>query len=174
MTEAAPKDSRAEADLDRLRELFDAHYLSMLRLATLLLNDSESAKETVQDAYVKLHGRRLDFDDAARTESYLRSTVLNLARSQLRRRGIARRHGVFARDDARSAEEGAVLRLDQEQVLRAVDCLPRRQRECLVLRYYLDLSETEIAGTLGISSGSVKKHASRGLAALARTLEGMR
>jgi RNA polymerase sigma-70 factor (sigma-E family) len=166
--------TRAAAGPDRLRELFDAHYVPMLRLATLLLDDGESAKETVQDAYVRMHGRRLDFDDPARAASYLRSTVLNLARSQLRRRGVAHRHRQPAPDDARSAEEGAVLRLDQEQILRAVNNLPRRQRECLVLRYYLDLSENEIATTMGVSPGSVKKHASRGLAVLARTLEGLR
>jgi RNA polymerase sigma factor (sigma-70 family) len=60
---------------------------------------------------------------------------------------------------------------DQQDVLDAMRSLPRRQRECLVLRYYLDLSESEIASTLGISNGSVKSHASRGLAALAKRLE---
>jgi RNA polymerase sigma factor (sigma-70 family) len=70
-----------------------------------------------------------------------------------------------------SAEEHVVLMDDQQDVLDAMRALPRRQRECLVLRYYLDLSEAEIASTLGISNGSVKSHASRGLAALARRLE---
>ncbi len=64
-----------------------------------------------------------------------------------------------------------VLLDDQQEVLEAMRSLPRRQRECLVLRYYLDLSESEIASTLGISNGSVKSHASRGLAALAKHLE---
>ena len=70
-----------------------------------------------------------------------------------------------------SAEERVVLLDDQQDVLDAMRTLPRRQRECLVLRYYLELSENEIAATLGISNGSVKSHSSRGLAALARRLE---
>ena len=70
-----------------------------------------------------------------------------------------------------SPEEHALLRDDHQEVLDALRTLPRRQRECLVLRYYLDLSEAEIASTLGISNGSVKSHSSRGLAAVPRHLE---
>jgi RNA polymerase sigma factor (sigma-70 family) len=70
-----------------------------------------------------------------------------------------------------SPEEHALLVDDHREVLDALRTLPRRQRECLVLRYYLDLSESEIASTLGISNGSVKSHSSRGLAAVARHLE---
>jgi RNA polymerase sigma factor (sigma-70 family) len=103
--------------------------------------------------------------------TYLRATVMNLARSRMRRRLVARRRVEPAVRPAMSAEEHTLLLADQQEVLDAVRALPRRQRECLVLRYYLDLSETEIASTLGISNGSVKSHSSRGLAALAQRLE---
>ena len=103
--------------------------------------------------------------------TYLRATVMNLARSRMRRRLVARRRVEPTVRPAMSAEEHVVLLDDQQEVLDAVRSLPRRQRECLVLRYYLDLSEAEIASTLGISNGSVKSHSHRGLAALAQRLE---
>jgi RNA polymerase sigma factor (sigma-70 family) len=103
--------------------------------------------------------------------TYLRATVMNLARSRMRRRLVARRRVEPVSAVSASPEEHAVLLSDQQDVLDAVRALPRRQRECIVLRYYLDLSEAEIASTLGISAGSVKSHSHRGLAALARRLE---
>ena len=154
--------------------LFDAHYAALLRLATLLLDDRSAAEEVVQDAYLRLHGRPLDFGDPARAAAYMRSTVLNLARSRLRRRRLARTHVRIARDDVTSAEDAAVLRADQRHVLDALRSLSPRQRECLVLRYYLDLSEAEIAEALNVSPGSVKTHTSRGMAALATRLEALR
>jgi RNA polymerase sigma-70 factor (sigma-E family) len=160
-------------NLDPLARLFDAHYATMLRLATLLLDDIGTAEEVVQDAYVRLHGRSLDFDDNERAGSYLRSTVLNLARSRLRRRRLARSHLRATREVAASPEDVVLVRADQQEVLNALRSLSPRQRECLVLRYYLDLSEAEIAATLAISAGSVKTHTARGMAALADRLEGL-
>lgn len=103
--------------------------------------------------------------------AYLRATVLNLARSGLRRQLVARRHAPTPERDAAAAEDAVMLREEHREVLAALRSLPRRQRECLALRYYLDLPEAEIAGTLGISTGSVKSHTHRGLAALASKLE---
>ena len=101
-----------------------------------------------------------------------------LLRLTTRIRAVARAKGVFLYDDdGRDYLDGSGGAMTVSighavpEVLDAMRTLPRRQRECLVLRYYLDLSETEIASTLGISNGSVKSHASRGLAALARRLE---
>lgn len=154
-----------------LRILFEEHYRPMVRLACVLVDDRSVGEEIVQEAFVRVHGawhRIRDFDAAP---GYLRATVLNLARSRLRRRLVARKHEPARAVDATSAEEGAVLREDQREVLDALRSLPTRQRECLALRYYQDMSEAEIAQTLGISAGSVKTHTSRGLAALAATLE---
>jgi RNA polymerase sigma factor (sigma-70 family) len=102
----------------------------------------------------------------------VRSAVLNGCRSVLRRRAVARRVGAAHRDEspAKSAENEIILSEDRQQVLAALARLPRRRREVLVLRYYLGLSEAEIAAVPGISPGTVKSTAARGLAALARDL----
>ena len=102
--------------------------------------------------------------------AYLRSMVMNGARSRMRRRMVRRRVAPEAPAPVDSAESGALERLRNDALIDAVRSLPRRQSEVLTLRYYLDLSEAEIAESLGISRGSVKTHASRGLAALQRTL----
>lgn len=151
--------------------LYMAHYRSLVRLATLLVDDLGSAEEIVQDAYVKMHGawRRIREPQAA--VGYLRTTVLNLARSRLRHRQVVRRHLQPALPDEPSAEYGALARLEHDRVVAALRTLPTRQRECLVLRYYGDLSEAQIAEVMEISTGAVKSHASRGMAALRATLE---
>ena len=124
----------------------------------------------VQDAYVKMHGawRRIREPEAA--IGYLRTTVVNLARSRLRRRQVAQRHAPKPMPDAPSAEHGALEQLERDRLVGALRRLPTRQRECLVLRYYGDLSEAQIAETMGISTGAVKSHASRGMAALRAAL----
>jgi RNA polymerase sigma-70 factor (sigma-E family) len=152
--------------------LYVAHYRSLVRLAALLVDDLDTAEEVVQDAYVKMHGswRRIREPQAA--VGYLRTTVLNLARSRLRHRQVVRRHLQPAAPDEPSAEHGALTRLEHDRVVAALRTLPSRQRECLVLRYYGDLSEAQIADAMGISTGAVKSHASRGMAALRAILEG--
>ena len=152
--------------------LYTAHYRSLVRLAALLLDDVGASEEVVQDAYVKMHGawRRIREPEAA--VGYLRTTVLNLARSRLRHRQVVQRHPPKPSPDAPSAEYGALNRLERDRVVAALRTLPTRQRECLVLRYYGDLSEAQIAEAMGISRGAVKSHASRGMAALRTVLEG--
>ena len=165
--EGRAEPSRSERDLV-LAEIHREHYPGLVRMACLLLDDRGAGEEVVQEAFVRVYQAWPHVDQPLR---YLRTTVMNLARSRMRRRLVARRRVEPASAPAMSAEEHLVLLDDQQEVLDAMRALPRRQRECLVLRYYLDLSETEIASTLGISNGSVKSHASRGLAALARHLE---
>lgn len=156
-----------------LHDLYVAHYRSLVRLAWLLLGDRGSAEDAAQDAFVQLHRSWDRLRDPSAAPAYLRSTVVNLARSRLRRRLVARRHAPVPFPNAASAEEGAAGREDEREVLAVLRALPRRQRECLALRYYLDLSEAEIAATLGISTGSVKSHSHRGMAALASKLEAL-
>jgi RNA polymerase sigma-70 factor (sigma-E family) len=153
---------------DVLAALHQEHYPSLVRLACLLLDERGAGEEVVQEAFVRVHG---SWPRVHEPLTYLRATVLNLARSRMRRRLVARRRVAPVDGPSPSPEEHAVLLSDQQDVIDAVRALPRRQRECIVLRYYLDLSEADIASTLGISAGSVKSHSHRGLAALARRLE---
>ena len=160
----------AVADDAWLSGLYRDHYRSLVRLAYLLLGDRPLSEEVVQEAFVRVHLARRRIRDGDRALPYLRSAVLNGARSQLRRLDVRRRARVDGSPDAASAESGALAREDSRRVVAALRALPVRQRECLALRYYLDLSEAEIAEALGISAGSVKTHAHRGMATLAATL----
>jgi RNA polymerase sigma factor, sigma-70 family/RNA polymerase sigma-70 factor, sigma-E family len=156
-----------ELDADQaLTALYTAHYRRLVRIAALLLDDIGVSEEVVQDAYVKMHGAWHRIRDPQSAEAYLRITVTNLARSRMRRRQVAQKHAPKPMPDAPSAEHGAMESLDRDRVIEALRCLPPRQRECLVLRYYADLSEAQIAETMKISPGAVKSHASRGMAAL--------
>jgi RNA polymerase sigma-70 factor (sigma-E family) len=157
-----------------LVRLYDGHYAELVRLAVLLVRDRETAEDVVQDAFVQMCRRWDRIEDPANAVGYLRTSVLNGARSALRRRGVARRHEPAGPDVAPAADVGALDRAQRDVVLGALQRLPRRQREVLVLRHYLDLPEGEIASLLGISRGSVKTHASRGAAALRAALEDQR
>jgi RNA polymerase sigma-70 factor (sigma-E family) len=159
---------RAVADLE---SVYRDEYRSLVRLASLLIDDVGTCEEIVQDAFVRVWGRGPTLREPARLPAYLRSAVLNGARSQVRRRVVRRRHLASAPDPAPAAETTALAGDPTHEVLLALRGLPERQREVLVLRYYLDLSESDIATTLGISPGSVKTHAHRGLATLAQRLE---
>ncbi|MGI8870120.1 MAG: SigE family RNA polymerase sigma factor [Mycobacteriales bacterium] len=165
--------SEGTADADAaLTELYLAHYQKLVRIAAMLLDDISVSEEVVQDAYVKMHGAWSRIRDEQAAEAYLRTAVVNLARSRMRRRLVARKHAPKPMPDEPSAEYGALQQLERDRVVAALSELPRRQRECLVLRYYADLSEAQIATAMGISPGSVKSHASRGMATLRARLGG--
>jgi RNA polymerase sigma-70 factor (sigma-E family) len=152
-------------------ELYAAHYRRLVRLSVLLVRDVETAEEVVQDSFVAMHGRWRTLRDPEKALAYLRQTVVNRSRSLLRRRGVEARHTPPAVRPHHGADEDALVSERRRVVLDALRELPDRQREVLALRYYLDLSEAEIASTLGISRGAVKSHASRGSAALRQLLE---
>ena len=157
---------------EALSDLYRAHYRPLVRLAALLLGDVPTAEEVVQDAFVQMHRSWDRVDDPSKRPAYLRSIVMNGARSRSRRRTAGRRLELAgAAATSASAETSALAHDERRQMLDALRALPDRQRDCLVLRYYLDLSEAEIAATLGISTGSVKTHTHRGIAALERVLE---
>jgi RNA polymerase sigma-70 factor (sigma-E family) len=146
--------------------LYRAERLKMVRLAAFLVNDLALAEDVVQDAFAALHARWNDLCGTPYIVPYLRRTVVNRSRSALRRRRTARRHLWPDLDSAPGADHD-VLKADEHARLRqALTRLPRRQREVLVLRYWGNLSEAEIAHTLGVSTGTVKSSASRGLDAL--------
>ena len=156
---------------EALTELYTAHYARLVRLAALLLHDHDGAEEVVQDAFVAMHGTWRRLRDPEAGLAYLRRAVVNRSRSALRRRRTAEKYAPRPLDDTASAEHNALSRLEHDDLLVALRRLPRRQREVLVLRYYLDLTEIDIATTLGITRGSVKTHTSRGMAALRTALE---
>jgi RNA polymerase sigma-70 factor (sigma-E family) len=151
--------------------LFRDHYAQLVKLASLLVDDRESAEEVVQEAFLRLfrHWDRLERIDAA--PAYLRTSVVNISRSSLRRRAVRRRQPFGPLDPEPAADLHVIARQADDEVFAAISALPRRQRECMVLRYYLDLSDSEIAETLGVSLGAVKSYVHRALDALASTLE---
>jgi len=156
-----------------LEELYDEHYVRLVRLAVLLLGDVGRAEEVVQDSFVAIYKRMLRMgsaDFASNTPAYLRQTVVNRSRSVLRHLKVVSQHPSEATPDGPGADHDLLSGVRRREVIDAMARLPRRQREVLALRYYLDLSEREIAETLEISTGAVKSHASRGAAALRRTM----
>lgn len=156
---------------EAVTHLYAAHYRSLVRLSALLLRDVGAAEEIVQDSFVSMHGAWRRLRDPDRALAYLRQSVVNRSRSALRRRSVEAKHAPAPAPDMASAEHGALVALEHASVLEALRSLPARQQEVLVLRYFVDLSEADIADTLGISRGAVKSHASRGMATLRSTLE---
>ena len=172
--DATTPDHEVEVDLgSQLRTLYDQHYRSLVRMAAFYLDDVWTCEECVQDAFVKLlTGRRVT---SPGTEgAYLRSVVLNGARSQLRKRKVRREKKPLADGPMPSPEPAALDMVIREDVLAAIRTLPAKQADVVVLRYYLDLSEAEIAAILGMAKGTVKSHAHRGLKRLAELLEDVR
>ena len=169
--EAAPAWSSLR-DLEReacVSALFDRHHGELLKLA-VLLGAAGDAEDVVAEAFCELYRRwpRLRDPDAA--PAYLRSVVCNQVRMRLRHLQVVRRHPDPPATAIGSAEQQAVLKEDQREVVEALRALPDRQRQALVLRYWLDLREAEVAAAMGISCGAVKAHTSRGMAALTRRL----
>ncbi|MCL8013872.1 MULTISPECIES: SigE family RNA polymerase sigma factor [Streptomyces] len=161
----------AGTTVDHLTETYRAHYRSLLGLAALLLDDTASCEDVVQEAFIRVHSARKRVRDPEKTLAYLRQTVVNLSRSALRRRILGLKLLSKPMPDMASAEEGAYDQLERDSLIRAMKGLQRRQREVLVLRYFADMTEAQVAETLGISLGSVKAYGSRGIAALRVAME---
>ena len=153
-----------------LADLYAGHYTRLVRLGVLLLRDQALAEDVVQDSFVAVHRswRRIDVGTAP---AYLARTVVNRCRSAQRHRTVVARHRPEPLADGAPADAAVLAAEKRHAVLDALADLPTRQREVLVLRYFLDQSEREIATALGISQGAVKSHASRGAAALRTLLE---
>ncbi|MFF8291372.1 SigE family RNA polymerase sigma factor [Streptomyces sp. NPDC016309] len=161
----------AGTTVDHLTETYRAHYRSLLGLAALLLDDTASCEDVVQEAFIRVHSARRRVRDPEKTLAYLRQTVVNLSRSALRRRILGLKLLSKPMPDMASAEEGAYDLLERDALIKAMKGLQRRQREVLVLRYFADMTEAQVAETLGISLGSVKAYGSRGIAALRVAME---
>lgn len=155
----------------RAAALFNAEAPSLLHLARFYVDDKTAAEDLVQEAFIRLSRSMGRINDESRAAAYLRSIVINLARDHNRRGLVSLRHRPPAVDEEPSAEEAALGRSARDDVIAALRALPGRQRDCLTLRYYYDMSPAAIADGLGMSVNSVKTHLRRGLRALATALE---
>src|SRR5579863_8363640 len=172
MADAAVGSIPAEWDADRaVTALYGTHYRALVRLAALLVRDVSTAEEVVQDSFIAMHAAWLRLRDSDKALSYLRQSVVNRSRSVLRHRVVVDRNAPKPAPDMPSAEQGALSLLERSAVIAALRTLPLRQREALVLKFYADLSEAQIAAAMGISRGAVKSHTARGVAALRVVLE---
>ena len=168
-TDTRPPGAAADAAARHVTALYQAHALSLARLALLMLGDPADAQDVVQDAFLGLYRRwdKLASVDAA--PGYLRACVLNGCRTALKRRS---RPVSYTEDrPLESAEATAIQTEEQRAVLAAVRRLPARQREALVLRYYLDMTEDQTAQAMRVTRGTVKSSTSRAITAIGRMLK---
>ena len=167
-----PDPATAEA---AVTAIYQAHALGLIRLAHIMLGDRPSAEDVVQEAFCGLYRRWSHLSDTGSALSYLRTSVLNGCRSVLRRRtGQRAQPGDGRPGDGRpaaSAEAAVISGEDRREVMRALRRLPTRQREALVLRYYLDLSPEEAATVMGIGPSSVRSATHRALSSLGHMLK---
>jgi RNA polymerase sigma factor (sigma-70 family) len=165
-----PDDDAAAA----VSALYDAHAVTMIRIALIMLSDRAAAEDVVQDAFFGLYRRWGKLSDRANAVTYVRSAVLNGCRDALKRqarRDRRDRASALSWQAAGSAETLALIGEDQRLILAAVRRLPGRQRETLLCRFYLEMSEEETARAMGVSRGTVKSATSRAIAALGRMLK---
>ena len=163
-----PETPHSEAER-HVTALYQAHALSLARLALLMLGDRDAAQDVVQDAFFGLYRRWDKLADTGAAPAYLRACVLNGCRTALRQR--SRVPFQTASELLESAEAALIHTEEQRAVLAAVRRLPARQREALVLRYYLDMTEDQAARAMGVSRGTVKSATSRAIAAVGRMLK---
>jgi RNA polymerase sigma-70 factor (sigma-E family) len=154
--------------MDPLRAAFEAHYERLVRLCSLLAGRREDAEDIVQEAFARLArdtGKLMSLPPEA-VEPYLRRTAVNVWKNRWRRLRVEHQHRQTA-GEVTGAEDRVGLSFEErDDVWRAVLMLPPRQRACLVLRYYEDLTERDTARALGCSVGTVKSQTSKALAQL--------
>jgi len=168
-TSAAPGVTGQAAD-EAVTAAYQTHYDALVRTAAMLVGDVATAEDVVQESFIAMHRAWWRLRDTSRAVPYLRRSVINKSRSVLRRRAVAGRHLQARAPDLPSAEESALAVVQRSSVLEALSALPSRQREVVILRYYADLSEAEIAEALGISRGAVKSHTARAKGSLRTVL----
>jgi len=164
---AGSPDAETGDDAAGVAGLFRARYPEMVRLADLL--GADDPEDIAQEAFAGLIRKHGTLRDPGSALSYVRTSVCNLTRNRHRHLRVARLRTPVGQH-ADSPEQVAIVREEHREVLAELARLPPRTREALVLRYWLDLSEREMAEAMGVSAGTVKSHVSRGLAALARAL----
>jgi RNA polymerase sigma-70 factor (sigma-E family) len=156
---------------DVVTEIYTLHYNQLVRLAVMLVHDVQTAEEVVQDAFEAMHLAWRRLRETEKALSYLRQAIVNKSRSVLRHRKVVELHAPKPAPDEQSAEHAALTLIERSAVTSALRLLPERQREAVVLRYYGDFSEADIARAMGISRGAVKSHTARAMASLKSILE---
>ena len=168
MDTSAPEAPHAAAEW-HVTALYQAHALSLARLALLMLGDPDAAQDVVQDAFLGLYRRWDKLTSADAAPAYLRASVLNGCRTLLKRRS---RPAFHATDEPLESAEAAMMHTEEQRaLLTAIRRLPARRREALVLRYYLDMTEDQAARAMRVSRGTVKSATSRAIAAVGRMLK---
>ena len=170
LPDAAEAGARPRPRDEAVVALYHSHYVTLVRTAVLLVGDVATAEDVVQDSFIAMYRAWRRLRDTSSAPPYLRRAVINRARSVLRQRAVADRHPDGPPPDVASTEEYALATLSRSSVRAALDALSPRQREVIVLRYYADLSEAQIAAALGVSTGAVKSHAARALDSLRAAL----
>jgi RNA polymerase sigma-70 factor (sigma-E family) len=165
-----PLDPRSDAD-QAIAAMYSTEYRSLVRISVVLVGDVGTAEEVVQECFIAMYAAWRRLKNVDKAVNYLRRSVVNRSRSVLRRRIVAEKHVPKHEPDMPSAEQGAITQLERTAVIAALRSLPVRQREAIMLRYYLDLSEEEVASAMRISRGAVKSHTARAKAALRAVLE---
>lgn len=158
----------------RLEALFRLHYDPLVRFAAVLTGQPADADDLAQEAFVRLGRAGRGWPEPGRELAYLRTTIVNLSRGRHRRLLLATRRRERPGGPEVDPADAAVALTAHRRTVTALRGLSRRQRECVVLHYYAEMTDREIAEVLGISSGSVKTHLHRARAALARDLEDLR
>lgn len=154
---------------DAVTALYQAHALGLTRLAYVMLGDKTAAEDVVQEAFCGLYRNWARLTGPASALPYLRACVLNGCRTAGRRR-LAQARRALHEPAAASAESLVLAGEERRSVLPAIRRLPARQREVLILRFYLHEPEAEVARVMGISPGTVRSSTHRALAALGRIL----
>ncbi len=145
---------------------YRAHATALVRMARIFVDDRNAAEDLVQEAFIRLDRSLHRIEDREKVAAYLRSTVLNLARDHNRRGLVSLRHRETLLAEEVLPPDDFDRRVEILDVVEALRELPLRQRDAIVLRYYVDLPLADVAGTLGVSENTAKTHISRGLAAL--------
>jgi RNA polymerase sigma-70 factor (sigma-E family) len=145
---------------EAITELFRARFDPMVRLATLLTGSVETAEELVMDAFARVAPR---IHEIEQPPAYLRTAVVNAARSHHRRLRLARRHT--------PRPEVAVHDPEIDELWERLDELRPTERACVVLRYYEDLSLDQVAAELDLPVGTVKSHLHRAISRLRALLD---
>jgi RNA polymerase sigma-70 factor (sigma-E family) len=160
---------RTEEAAVAVSALYQATAVGLIRLAYVILGDRQAAEDIVQDAFCNLFRRWDRLSHVEGAEYYVRVAVLNACRSVLRGRAVRSRRILYEPPTA-SVEAAVLGGEERDELIRAVDRLPRRQRETLILSYYLDLPDDEIATLMGVGMSSVRSARHRALETLARSL----
>ena len=169
LTDASP-----DADArQQVTALFEAHALGLVKLAKVMLGDQSIAEDVVQDAFAGMYRNWSSLQDRGKALGYLRASVLNGCRTAHRTRTRRDRALLLVPGAVAvvSAEESALVGEANREALAALRALPARQREAVLLRHYLGLTEEEAAQAMNIARGTVKSATSRGLSTLARILK---